>query len=117
MGKLQRHVPGPIRPDQDLDVSGIRHQRGSRSVDHLLGRVRTEVNDKIQVRYRTAQRGRSDRSRLKPRDGTPPRSAGLRSATRLSSGPALVSVLGKDSGRSTTSVRPDHSCRQAGRGG
>ena len=25
-------------------------------MDHLLGRVRTEVNDKIQVRYRTAQR-------------------------------------------------------------
>jgi hypothetical protein len=43
-------------------------------------------------------------------------SAGLRSATRLSSSPTLVSVLGKDSVRGTTSAWPDHSCRRAGRG-
>jgi len=54
MGKLQRHVPRPLRPDQGLDVPGTRNQRGSRSVDHLLGRIRTEVNDKIQVRFRSA---------------------------------------------------------------
>ena len=51
-----------------------------------------------------------------PATASPARSAGLRSATRLSSGPALVSVLGKDSGRGATSAWPGHPCRRAGRG-
>ena len=59
MGELQRYVPGPLRPHQDLDLSGIRHERDRRSVDHLLGRIRTEVNHKIQVGHRTASRDSS----------------------------------------------------------
>jgi hypothetical protein len=63
MAKQQRHGPGPLRPDQGVDVSGIRYQRGSRPVDHLLGRVRTELSDRIQARYRTAQRASVQRHR------------------------------------------------------
>ena len=72
-------------------------------------------------RHRRAQGGspmrrRSDRRRLLPGDGIPPPSAGFRSATRLRSGQALVSVLGKGIGRGATSARPDHTCRRAGSG-
>ena len=61
--------------------------RRHRSSEHAIGRV-----------------GRSDRSRLLPGKGTPVTSASLRSAMRPSSGPALVLVLGKESGRGATSA-------------
>ena len=67
--------------------------------------------------FRSAARvGRIDRSRFKPGDGLTPEGRGVMSATRLRSGPALVSALGEYSGRGTTSAWQDYSCRGGGRG-
>jgi hypothetical protein len=55
-------------------------------------------------------------TRLIPGDGAPATSSWFRSATRPSSGAASVSVLGKESGRGSTTASPDRPCRRAGRG-